>query len=82
MLKGGEMNREVLKVLEYDARATAGQIATMTGLSARQVRKTIEEAEEICKTEMTKGNGSDIWVGSDLYKTYIYNPFTGKFEIS
>ncbi|HEY49520.1 MAG TPA: Lrp/AsnC family transcriptional regulator [Dehalococcoidia bacterium] len=40
------MNKEVLKVLENDARATAGQISTMTGLSARQVRKTIEEAED------------------------------------
>ena len=39
------MNKEVLKVLENDARATAGQISTMTGLSARQVRKTVEEAE-------------------------------------
>jgi DNA-binding Lrp family transcriptional regulator len=39
------MNREVLQVLEKDARASSKQISTMTGLSVGQVRKTIEEAE-------------------------------------
>ncbi|MDY6892143.1 MAG: Lrp/AsnC family transcriptional regulator [Chloroflexota bacterium] len=40
------MNREVLKILETDARATARQISVMTGLSVKQVQKTIEEAEK------------------------------------
>ena len=39
------MNKEVLKVLESDARATIAQISAMTDLSAKQVRRTIEEAE-------------------------------------
>lgn len=39
------MNKEVIEVLESDAKATVKQIATMTGLSEKQVRKTIEEAE-------------------------------------
>ena len=43
--RGEEMKREVLEVLEKDARATLKQISAMTGLSVRQVRKTIEEAE-------------------------------------
>jgi DNA-binding Lrp family transcriptional regulator len=41
-----EMNREVLEVLEKDAKATLKQISAMTGLSVNQVRKTIEEAEK------------------------------------
>jgi len=40
------MNREVLEVLEKDAKATQKQISAMTGLSASQVRATIEEAEK------------------------------------
>lgn len=40
------MKREVLEVLEKDARASSKQISTMTGLSVGQVRKTIEEAEK------------------------------------
>jgi DNA-binding Lrp family transcriptional regulator len=40
------MNREVLEVLEKDARATQKQISAMTGLPASQVRATIEEAEK------------------------------------
>ncbi|MEE8470422.1 MAG: Lrp/AsnC family transcriptional regulator [Dehalococcoidia bacterium] len=40
------MNKEVLKVLEGDARASSKRISTMTGLSMGQVRKTIEEAEK------------------------------------
>jgi DNA-binding Lrp family transcriptional regulator len=40
------MKREVLEVLEKDARATLKQISAMTGLSVKQVRKTIEEAEK------------------------------------
>lgn len=40
------MNREVLEVLEKDAKATLKQISAMTGLSVNQVRKTIEEAEK------------------------------------
>ena len=40
------MRTEVLEVLEKDARATLKQISAMTGLSVKQVRKTIEEAEK------------------------------------
>lgn len=40
------MNREVLEILEKDAKATIKQISAMTGLSLAQVRKTIEEAEK------------------------------------
>lgn len=40
------MNKEVLEVLEKDAKTTLKEIATMTGLSGSQVRKTIEEAEK------------------------------------
>jgi len=39
------MNREVLEVLEKDAKATQKQISAMTGLPISQVRATIEEAE-------------------------------------
>jgi DNA-binding Lrp family transcriptional regulator len=39
------MNKEVLKVLEKDARATPEQIANMTGLSVDEVEKTIDKAE-------------------------------------
>ena len=41
------MNTEVLEVLESDAKATHKQIATMTGLSVSQVRRTIENAEKL-----------------------------------
>ena len=40
------MNREVLEILEKDAKATTKQISSMTGISPTQVRKTIEEAEK------------------------------------
>ena len=40
------MNREVLEILEKDAKVTVKQISAMTGLSLAQVRKTIEEAEK------------------------------------
>ena len=40
------MNREVMEILEKDAKATMKQISAMTGLSVSQVRKTIEEAEK------------------------------------
>jgi len=39
------MNREVIEILEKDAKATVKQIATMTGLSTKKVRETIDEAE-------------------------------------
>jgi DNA-binding Lrp family transcriptional regulator len=39
------MNKEVLKALEKDARATPEQIATRTGLSVEEVVKTVEKAE-------------------------------------
>ena len=40
------MNKEVLKVLEKDARATPEQIATMTGLPVAEVQKVIKKAEK------------------------------------
>ena len=40
------MNREVLEIMEKDARATLRQISAMTGLSIGQVRNTIKEAEK------------------------------------
>jgi DNA-binding Lrp family transcriptional regulator len=40
------MNKEILKILENDARASVEQIATMTGLSAREVTKQIKQAEK------------------------------------
>lgn len=36
--------KEILKVLEQDARATPQQIATMTGLPVAEVEKTLEQA--------------------------------------
>ena len=39
------MIREILKILENDARATARQIATMTSASSAEVIKLIKEAE-------------------------------------
>jgi len=40
------MNKEVLEVLENNPRATLKQIATMTGVSTSEIRKTIDEAEK------------------------------------
>jgi len=40
------MNKEILKILENDGRATAEQIATMTGLSTAEVNKQIKQAEK------------------------------------
>ena len=40
------MNREVLEILANDARATTKQISVMTGLTVKQVQKSIEEAEK------------------------------------
>jgi DNA-binding Lrp family transcriptional regulator len=40
------MNREVLEILEKDAKTTQKQISAMTGLPVSQVRRTIEEAEK------------------------------------
>ena len=40
------MNKEVLKVLEKDARATPEQIATMTSLPVAEVQKVIKRAEK------------------------------------
>ena len=39
------MNKEILKILENDARATPDQIATMTGIPASEVSKLIKQAE-------------------------------------
>jgi DNA-binding Lrp family transcriptional regulator len=43
---GMDMLKDVLKVLEQDARATEKQIATMVGLSAAEVSKLIKQAEK------------------------------------
>jgi DNA-binding Lrp family transcriptional regulator len=40
------MLKDILKVLEGDARTTTKQIATMTGASAAEVIKTIQQAEK------------------------------------
>ena len=40
------MIKDILKILENDARATTKQIATMTGTSSAEVAKLIEQAEE------------------------------------
>ena len=40
------MLKEILRILEDDARTTAQQIATMTGSSADEVAKLIKKAEE------------------------------------
>ena len=40
------MNTEVLEILENNPRATLKQIATMTGVSTSEIRKTIDEAEK------------------------------------
>jgi len=39
------MSKEVLKILEDDARTTTKQIATMTGIPAAEVAKIIKQAE-------------------------------------
>jgi DNA-binding Lrp family transcriptional regulator len=39
------MLKEILKILENDARTSAEQIATMTGSSAKEVAKLVKEAE-------------------------------------
>ena len=40
------MNKEILKILENDARATPEQISTMTGIPANEVTKQIKQAEK------------------------------------
>ena len=40
------MNKEILKILENDARATPEQISTMTGIPASEVTKLIKQAEK------------------------------------
>ena len=40
------MLRDILKILEKDARVTTKQIATMTGLPENEVARTIQKAEE------------------------------------
>ncbi len=40
------MLKEILKILENDARITTKQIATMTGISSTEVAKVIKKAEE------------------------------------
>jgi len=39
------MNKEVLEIIEKDAKTTLRQISAMTGLSVGQVRRIIDEAE-------------------------------------
>ena len=40
------MLKDILKILENDARTTSKQIATMTGISVAEVNKLIEKAEK------------------------------------
>ena len=40
------MNKEILKILENDARATPEQISTMTGIPAKEVASAIKQAEK------------------------------------
>lgn len=40
------MKKEILKILENDARTTAVQIATMTGISSEEVARDIQQAEK------------------------------------
>lgn len=40
------MLKDILKILENDPRATEKQIATMVGVSAAEVKKTIKQAEK------------------------------------
>ena len=40
------MNKEILKILENDARTTSEQIATMTGIPVKEVTKLIKQAEK------------------------------------
>jgi DNA-binding Lrp family transcriptional regulator len=40
------MQKDILKILENDARITTKQIATMTGLPVADVNRTIKQAEE------------------------------------
>ncbi len=40
------MNKEILKILEEDARATVKQISSMTGIPAIEVEKEIKQAEK------------------------------------
>ena len=40
------MIKEILKILENDARATGKQIATMTGTTAAEVSKLVKQAEQ------------------------------------
>lgn len=40
------MNKEILKILENDARTTPEQIATMTGIPVKEVTKLIKQAEK------------------------------------
>ena len=40
------MNKEILKILESDARTTTKQISAMTGISSAEVAKAIKQAEK------------------------------------
>ncbi len=40
------MKKEILKILEKDARTTAEQISTMVGLPVEEVKKEVEKAEK------------------------------------
>ena len=42
----------------------------------------IEESITFCEKLAENNTGSDIWVNDNLYKTYMYNSFTGEIEIS
>lgn len=62
------MLKEILKILEDDARTTAKQIATMTGVSGGEVAKLIKQAEQsraILKyktiVDWSKVDGERVW---------------------
>jgi DNA-binding Lrp family transcriptional regulator len=40
------MNKDILKILENDARTTAEQIASMTGIPSKEVTRGIKQAEK------------------------------------
>jgi DNA-binding Lrp family transcriptional regulator len=59
--------KEILEILEKDARTTPQQIATMTGISVAEVKKAIKKAEE---------DGTIV-----KYRTMINWPKTGEEQV-
>jgi DNA-binding Lrp family transcriptional regulator len=46
MLENGQMLKDVLKILENDARTSVKQIATITGIPEEEITQTIRKAEQ------------------------------------